>query len=320
MKLIRVAVAAIINTDNQVLIAKRPDHAHQGGLWEFPGGKIETNETLHQALSRELQEEVGITPTALAPLIKVAHHYPDKSVHLEVCKVTEFTGQPHGMEGQPIRWQGIDELDPAVFPAANRAIIDALQLPDAYMITGQWVDSADFSARLENALKGGVKMVQLRLKTAASDGADNELFERGIDLCRRYGARVVLNTGRADYRDDVDGVHLTSAQLQSLTPDDLAPWQSKLIGASCHSHEQLTQALRLGARYISISPVAETCSHPGQPSLGWDRFAELAELAPVPVYALGGMGRADVPMAINQGGQGIAAIGEFWEQAPFPRP
>ena len=84
--MLRVVAAVIHNPRGEILIARRPLHKHQGGLWEFPGGKIEDGEEAAQALIRELQEELGITPTAFRPLLTVEHHYPDKSVRLEVWR------------------------------------------------------------------------------------------------------------------------------------------------------------------------------------------------------------------------------------------
>src|SRR5690606_7572608 len=102
-KLIHVAVGVIVNADGKILIAKRPQTAHQGGLWEFPGGKVDAGETIEQALVRELREELAITVKDSRPLIQIRHHYPDKSVLLDVHKITRFEGNPIGNEGQPVQ-------------------------------------------------------------------------------------------------------------------------------------------------------------------------------------------------------------------------
>ena len=126
-KLIHVAAAVIRNGRGQILIARRPDDKHQGGLWEFPGGKVEAGETVPQALARELEEEIGITVTACAPFMRIDHDYGDKRVTLDIRKVTAFTGEPHGREGQPSRWVPVSELHTYEFPAANRPIVEQLQ-------------------------------------------------------------------------------------------------------------------------------------------------------------------------------------------------
>ncbi|HHL45917.1 MAG TPA: NUDIX domain-containing protein, partial [Gammaproteobacteria bacterium] len=89
---VHVAVAVIVNGQGEVLIARRPDHLYQGGLWEFPGGKLEPGERVTQALSRELDEELGITVESSGPLIRVHHHYPRWPVLLDVWRVERYRG------------------------------------------------------------------------------------------------------------------------------------------------------------------------------------------------------------------------------------
>jgi len=125
-----VAVGVIVNGQQQVLIAKRDKHLHQGGLWEFPGGKVEQGETVLQALARELREEVGLTVLSADPLMIVKHDYNDergiKNVLLDVWRVEGFSGTARGCEGQPIKWVRVDELDKYNFPKANRPILNQL--------------------------------------------------------------------------------------------------------------------------------------------------------------------------------------------------
>jgi 8-oxo-dGTP diphosphatase len=127
MEEIHVAVGIIWNLQKTaVLIAKRPDHLHQGGLWEFPGGKVEVGESVIEALGRELQEELAIKPGACAPALEVRYCYPDKTVLLDVWQVLDFVGQPTGCEGQPVAWVSLQELGNYAFPEANLAIIEYL--------------------------------------------------------------------------------------------------------------------------------------------------------------------------------------------------
>jgi 8-oxo-dGTP diphosphatase len=126
MARLRVAVGVVLDDEGRVLVAQRAQSRHQGGLWEFPGGKIEAGETAVAALARELHEEVGIGVLASEALIEIAHDYADRQVCLEVYRVTRFRGDAHGREGQPLRWVALDVLAELEFPEANRAIIDAL--------------------------------------------------------------------------------------------------------------------------------------------------------------------------------------------------
>jgi 8-oxo-dGTP diphosphatase len=127
MSLVHVAVAVIVNEDNQVLIALRQSHQHQGDLWEFPGGKVEAGEATEVALVREIKEELGIEVIDPVPLIEIKHEYSDKSVLLDVWSTRHFNGQPKGLEGQMIRWCPIGSLADFNFPAANQTIIEVIQ-------------------------------------------------------------------------------------------------------------------------------------------------------------------------------------------------
>lgn len=126
MKVVHVAVGVVQNDKNEYLISRRAAHQHQGNLWEFPGGKVEPDETVQDALARELLEEVNIHVEDLAPLTVVEHAYSDKRVRLDVWKVTAFSGQVNGNEGQECRWVPSHQLEAYPFPEANEAILRRL--------------------------------------------------------------------------------------------------------------------------------------------------------------------------------------------------
>ncbi len=127
MNEVHVAVGVILDAGGRVLISRRDSNAHQGGLWEFPGGKVEPGETVQQALQRELLEELGIAIGPLIPLIEIHHDYGDKAVFLDVHVVREFSGEPQGLEGQPLAWVHAAEMQESHFPAANVPIIEAVK-------------------------------------------------------------------------------------------------------------------------------------------------------------------------------------------------
>lgn len=127
MNAIHVVAAVIYCPEREsILIAKRPKHLHQGGFWEFPGGKLELGEVPVEALARELNEELGIQITQLQQLLTVSHDYPDKSVLLDVWEVSAFIGQARGMEGQEIRWVDCSALSKFDFPEANLPILEKI--------------------------------------------------------------------------------------------------------------------------------------------------------------------------------------------------
>ncbi|MBT5330952.1 MAG: 8-oxo-dGTP diphosphatase MutT [Porticoccaceae bacterium] len=126
---LEVAVAVIMREGN-VLLARRPEGKKHAGLWEFPGGKFEIGESLQQALSREIKEELGIKVRSCQALMDIGHQYEDYSVMLRVALVTEFSGTERGLEGQEIAWVPLRELDDLQFPEANTPILQKLQSLD----------------------------------------------------------------------------------------------------------------------------------------------------------------------------------------------
>ncbi|MBA6342349.1 8-oxo-dGTP diphosphatase MutT [Colwellia sp. MB02u-10] len=124
-KIVHVAVG-VIKQDHKFFLTKRLADSHQGGKWEFPGGKVEENETVHQALHRELKEEVAIETLTCTPLMQISHDYGDKKVLLEVFVVDNFNGQAKALEGQQSGWFSLAEFATLHFPAANQAIIEKL--------------------------------------------------------------------------------------------------------------------------------------------------------------------------------------------------
>jgi 8-oxo-dGTP diphosphatase len=121
-----VAVGVLTDAAGRILLARRPAELHQGGLWEFPGGKVEPGETVAQALGRELKEELGISVEASSPLLEVRHDYGDRQVFLDVHRVTSWRGEPRGVEGQPLAWTLPSSLSDFDFPKGNVAIVEKL--------------------------------------------------------------------------------------------------------------------------------------------------------------------------------------------------
>ncbi len=305
-------VAAVIEDGRgRLLIARRPDHLHQGGLWEFPGGKIEAGEAPEHALARELDEELGIRPRDSRFLRRIQYRYPDKQVELHFYRVTRWEGEPHGREGQAIAWRSASELQPADFPAANRPLVNALRLPPFYLITPEpGRDLPPFLGRLEAALQRGIRLIQLRAPRV-TETAYRRLAHAALELTRAHGARLLLNAEPALALElGADGVHLNGRRLARLherpLPDTL------LVAASVHDGAQLARAEAIHVDFACLSPVCPTASHPQAPPLGWARFARLAATTPLPLYALGGLDPRRLKTARTHGAHGIAAIRGLW--------
>ena len=125
-EVIPVAAGVLRDAAGRVLIARRPDRGHAGGFWEFPDGKIQAGEAPLQGLCRELAEEIGVKVTAALALMTYRHSYPERVVELHVFEVGEYSGEPRGLEGQPLRWVAVDELATAGLLEADAPIAAAL--------------------------------------------------------------------------------------------------------------------------------------------------------------------------------------------------
>jgi len=312
-KLVHVAVAVIVR-NGRVLIARRPDHVHQGGLLEFPGGKVEPGESVQQALVREIAEETGLAVPlgSLEPVIGVRHDYGDKQVFLDVWQTSAAEGEPEGREGQPIEWMAPQSLQDEDFPAANRPIIRALNLPGNLPITGAMASWENGLARFVTALPA-LKSGLVVLRAPQLPAQDyRQLARAALAECEGYGVGVLLH-GRPDLLaefPEAAGVHLPWREAEGLY-ERPAP-ANRLLGVSCHSAEQLRHAERLGADYAVFGPVLPTASHPGEPALGWQEFERQVSAAVIPVYGLGGLALEHQVQARACGGQGIAGISFWW--------
>ena len=309
-------VAGILhNPQGRILVAQRPLHKHQGGKWEFPGGKIHPGEGVTAALSRELHEELGIIVNGAQPFLRVRHAYPDKTVLLDIWRITDYTGEPQGREGQPLRWVSQDELAALDLPDADVPVLRALKLPALYLISdASRLGKNEFLDRMERALSVGARMIQVR--EPEMPAAEYRAFAKAVvSIAHRYGAKVILNADPECVAScGADGVHLNRQRLMKLQKRPLH--ESLLVGASCHEPAELKQAARIGADFSLLSPVRATASHPDRPGLGWIEFTRLRMFSDIPVYALGGMHAEDLPDACAAGATGRAMIRGVWDSIP----
>lgn len=318
--MIEVAAGVVSDAEGRVLLLQRLPGKHLAGKWEFPGGKLEPGETVTQALIRELREELGIEVLASAPLISIPWRYPEKSVRLHALQVTQWHGEPRAREGHPLRWTHVWDMDVAAMPAADAPIVAALRLPARYVITGAPLSvdtsrptrpgeneaSASRWAGKEEVMAG--TLYQLRMPDASREDVRCAAAAWLAGEPSMHG-RLLVNHDIGLARELGVGVQLRAAQLRELRerPLPAASW----VGASCHDAEELELAARLGADFATLSPVRTTASHPGARPLGWERFAALVADARLPVYALGGVGPADLERARDAGAQGVAGIRAF---------
>ena len=307
---LHIAVGLVID-NGRVFVTRRFANSHQGGKWEFPGGKIEPGEDTQAALKRELKEELDIEVLTAVPYFSIHHAYSDRQVFLDVWRVIEYRGTPHGHEGQEARWVTLADLAQLEFPAADYPILRRLSLPSLYLISDSRRFGKDqFLGVLERALNSGARLIQLREPHLTSD--EYQTYARQIaKRCHQYGAKLLLNAEPQWAVDcGADGVHLNSRRLMQYSKRPLE--SSFWVGVSCHNREELKQAMRLEADFAVLSPVAPTASHPGAAVLGWSNFSVLCAEAALPVYALGGMRVQDLEHARRVGAQGLAMVSEIW--------
>lgn len=304
-------VAAVIRQNGRILLAKRAKHKHQGGLWEFPGGKIEPQETPLAALKRELKEELAIEVTKAGPLFQTTHQYPEYEVHLDIWEVTGFEGEACGAEGQPICWVQPKQLLNYEFPAANKAIVTAARLSNRYLITPENIDRDEILTGIKIALDEGIKLVCLRAPQFF-DIAYRDIAIDAVGLCA--GRADLLVKGAFEWLGDFPsaGWHVTSAQLRQLAQKGRPLPANRWLAASCHNGEELALARQFGVDFVTLSPVLQTASHPDAEPLGWEKAKQLIIDYDRPVYLLGGLTGQDVPHARQIGAQGIAAIRGLW--------
>ncbi len=317
---LHVAVGVIKNNKNQVLLSRRSVGVHQANLWEFPGGKLEPEETIREALSRELKEELALTVKSAEPLIKIYHDYDEHSVLLDVWQIdswdiglVEDNGH-QGQEGQRIEWVDISSLGSREFPAANKPIVKAVQLSDFYLICPEpEADSNNYINKFKACISAGVRLFQLRYGEELHYERNEALIKELIELCKTSHSQLLINNSPGyAAKIGAHGVHLNSERLLQCCERPLD--KNFLVSASCHNSTELEQACMIDVDFAVLSPVNKTSSHKAAQPLGWDKFKNLVEPANIPVYALGGMGAEDMNKFREFGAQGVSVLSGIWGQ------
>lgn len=305
--LVEVVAAVILRPDGQFLLAQRPAGKVYEGFWEFPGGKVEANESLLHALQRELWEELGIHVIQAYPWMVRIFTYAHATVRLHFFRVVEWEGGLTSRENQAFSWQSPHRIEVAPVLPANGPILQALSLPPVYAITRASEIGIEASlTQIESALQNGLRLLQIREKQMNASML-RQFSGKLLAIARNYDAKVLINGDVELARElGADGVHLTSSQLMSLSarPDSVGV----LCGASCHNAEELYASEQLGLDFVVLGPVQFTLTHPGMTPLGWRRFAALIRDYSLPVYALGGLSVRELAVAQEMGAHGIAMM------------
>ena len=308
-KRVRVAAAVLIGADGRVLLAQRPVGKPYAGYWEFPGGKLEEDESPRAALDRELHEELGITVRRASPWLVQEFVYPHAHVELHFFRVFEWEGELHGHDGQAFAWQTPGHYTVAPLLPANTRILAALDLPAVYGITcAADTDERAFLARAKHALAAGLRLVQLRDKEWPLERR-LAFAQPLVEIARQHGAKVLFNGSEDEAKAaGCDGVHWTASMLAQAHSRP----KGMLAAASCHTQQELAHAGALGLDFAVLGPVAATPTHAFATPLGWDGFSARIVGVRLPVFALGGLTLAELPLAIEHGAQGVAMRRAAW--------
>lgn len=307
LPVIHVACGVLVNASGEVLLAQRPEGKIAAGYWEFPGGKIESDESPLQALTRELHEELGVQLREAAPLIRFAHDYSNRRIVLDTWRVTGFEGTPQSCEGQALRWLAVERfaelapLLPTVMPIER-----ALRQPAHYVFTPPEMSWS--------ALQNGIALLptgcwlRLRLPTL-SDEDYQQCAQQVLPVAAAHGIQLLLDREPEQVVAlGAAGWHVSSATLMRLQQRPAVP----LAVASVHDAAQLAHAQALGFDAAVLGPVRPTATHLGAATLGWAGFTSVRGEWPLPVYAIGGLGHSALAEARAANAQGLAGISAYW--------
>lgn len=348
IKIINVAVA-VIHYKQHYLLGFRDASQHQGNRYEFVGGKIEHNETAKQALIREVVEETGIeiSNNIAVKLGRLHHDYGDKQVCLQVyciemtaLQYEKYKNQNHGLEGQTLTWVDKSKLLAGEYPlpAANKTILDWLRLPAQISITYPLAHFSDTSNPMTAWLKYHQQHLQadawvyVRVKEEGAEESIKQLLHQRPDIQaiipNNLHTKKEDNAVNTVINSQIVAGHLTQTQLiqwsnsilENEIPDSIIASRLPLI-VSCHDKESIDAANKLANSLLKyqlppiigmfLSPLLFTQTHPDKPPLGWDTWAELAELANMPVIGLGGLSPAMSEQARLHGAVAVAGIRQF---------
>lgn len=295
-KIVRVAIG-LIDFRGKILVGWRTSDQHQGNKYEFPGGKIEADETAEQACRREIQEEVGVELDHLRVFEVLSHDYEDVCVELYFFLVT-ITAQQASQIQSPWQWVERQALADLNFPAANTPIIQRLNWPHFIKI------SHELPKQLERDRAVYVKALPEQA---------TQLIETLNDEALDPSMRMIVNLDCYEklpehLQQQVFAIHLNQAQL--MQAQQLAYLGQSYL-AACHDVDSVKKAQALGVDAILLSPILPTATHPDAIPLGWNALQQASNEFSGLIYALGGQTPQMLELAQASGAYGVAGIRAF---------
>jgi 8-oxo-dGTP diphosphatase len=301
-KIIKVAAGILINSKNEVLISQRLSSQPWPNYWEFPGGKVEENESLEECLSRELFEEIGINPVSYSEWITREFLQDDRIIKITFFKIIRWAGEIKKKEVNDYKWIDVEKISswPKKILPKNIYVLKALRLPSYYLITNFFEDE-NFIIKVINSKD---IWVQFREPFLSID----KIHCSYEVLKQRCTSKILINSRHKDVIICKHGIHFTSKDLNNIEKLD-----KKIINcASVHNLDEVNRANKLGFDFIVLSQIKKTLSHPEREGMGWDKFKKIVNHSDVPVYALGGLSPSDLVEAHKNGAVGISSQRDGW--------
>jgi 8-oxo-dGTP diphosphatase len=302
---VEVVAGVIRRADSKILLSLRHKDAHQGGLWEFPGGKREPNESRFATLKRELHEELGITIHRATPLLRLQYEYPTKAVELDTWEVSHWDGAESGREGQQIVWVPPSQLHKYSFPAANEPIIRAASLPRILLTRS--LSAANDAFPVEQFKSRTSAGLGNCLQFSASVPARSRKVRiiAGVELCREIGTKLL-------FIDEAIGERGIVSKTQALNFYDLGDHHRDIfVGVVCKETHELRRAELNGADFGIVLAQNFDNRRVGLSGIEWTELENLVQRTNIPVYIKGDFDEIDLARAISAGCQGIALHRSF---------
>lgn len=301
-KKIKVSAGILLDHNHNVLLTKRLASQTWPEYWEFPGGKLKTNESLDQCLKRELLEEINISVIRASRWITREFNQDNKILQVTFFLIHQWSGEIQNKDVAEHKWidpKNIEDWPEQILPK-NLYILRALSLPPLYLITDAY-ENPEFYKKIGSSKRKFY--IQLREPMLEKD----ELIKLELDL-KKNNRHILINSRHVHELSSDFGIHFTESDLFKQTQVN----PNKIHSASVHSLESIQYAQKLGINFVVLSQVYETKSHPLKTGMGWNAFKAIVNQVDIPVYALGGMGFDDLEQSYNNGGVGIASQRKIW--------
>ena len=317
-QIVQQVAVGIIENNNHILMATRRLNQPLHDYYEFPGGKVDANETPKQALQRELFEELDIEHIDAQLLLILPWQYPHINVQLHVFLVSCEHTSISAKEQQNLVWAPLDRLHQYRLLPTCLPILSAMRLTRQYYITPP-ISSTQLLQGIQALCAKADDQCLIYLRQTQLNQTSYFDLVAAIDALKIPHLTIMQDRLPLFKRN---GLHLNKDLLNTLSVQTLStinlghhakqPYLHHLLGASCHDSKQIQTAQHLGADFITLSPVCKTNSHPNTTAMGWERFQDYAKLTPLPVFALGGLQLDDLIIAQSHYAFGIAGIEHFW--------